>query len=179
MIKNDNHLRFFMLIILICISAVILHEIGHAIIYTMQGFNVDFNLTKANPVSGEITLLGSMGGLLSNLIIAIIFLFLYKQYKKILFFVVVFAHTWFSRLFLYLLKLPRGYYPTDEMIIARHFNLHPLIICSIILILFSLILYKAFKILLDIYSKNNLYKILIYSFSASLLSMFVIIPLEG
>ena len=104
MLKNKKYLLFLLITFLMCLLSVIFHELGHAIIYKIQGFNIDFNLTQANPVSGELTLLGSMGGFLTNLIFALIFLLLFRKYKNILLFSVVFAHTWFARIFIYLLK---------------------------------------------------------------------------
>lgn len=73
-------LRFFLFYFVIALAinliSVPLHELGHAVVYMAQGYEVVFHLTSADPIGGPSTVLGAAGGVIANLIFGALFLLL-------------------------------------------------------------------------------------------------------
>jgi len=181
-LKNGNitilfAIKFIVLSILINLFSVPLHELGHAIIYTLQGYKVDFHLTQADPLSGDLTLLGSSGGIIFNLLIGGIFLILFLKYEKIYLYMVIIANTFFPRILLYILRFGRAL--KDESVIAAFLNVKPIFIVIVVVTSMLLLFVPATKKLFEIYDRKNAKFILLYTLISSVLSLFILITLES
>jgi hypothetical protein len=167
-------LVFALVSLLINFITILLHESGHALVYTAQGYTVEFGLTRADPVGG------TAGGLLMNILMGSIFLLLFLRYKFIYFFAVVVANTFMVRIVLYLLRFLFGQQMAfkDERLMASFLNINPEVVAVFIFLLLLLILIPAIKKLSDLYSRTDTLKIVTFAFGATIITLAFFIPLE-
>ena len=171
-------LKYLFIAIAINLITVLLHEIGHAFIYWLQGYSMDFHLTSVEAINGTETILGAAGGILLNIIIASLFLFLFIRYKSIYLFSVVAANTLFVRIIVYILGLLRGIAPTDETFIGDAMSVNPVIIAILGLIIMTSIFISGVKVLIRANKKDYSKLILVMTFISSIVSLFILISLE-
>jgi len=60
--KTDKfvyYFKYFVVATILNITFVPIHEVGHALIYILEGYKVSFHFTKADPISGIQTLFGA------------------------------------------------------------------------------------------------------------------------
>jgi hypothetical protein len=179
--KTDKfiyYIKYFIVTTIFNIAFVPIHEMGHALIYILEGYKVSFHFTKADPTSGIQTLLGASGGILVNALFACIFLLLFYRYKNITFYAGVISNTLFTRIIMDILKLPKGIIPEDETFIANSLHSSPLLVAAVVMIVLTTIFILATTILIkSLKSKSKL--VLALSFLACIIGLFVVTFLES
>lgn len=155
-----------------------IHEMGHALIYILEGYEVSFHFTKADPVSGIQTLFGASGGLLVNILFACLFLILFYKHKNIIYFAGVISNTLFTRIILDIIKLPKGIIPEDETFIANSLNISPFLVAVAVMIVLTIILIVATTTLIrSLKDKSKL--VLVLSFLSCIVGLFVVTFIES
>ena len=109
-------------------AAVILHELGHALFYIMQGIRVHLTLVSAKPLSGMATIPGLLGGFVLNASTALLFLILYLRSPRLVYFLIVLANTFFARILFYLFAFLARSFPYDEIQIAGAWHTEPWVV---------------------------------------------------
>ncbi len=161
---------------LLCVS---LHEVGHAIVYLLQGYKVAFHFTKADPIDGTETVLGASAGLAVNILFALFFLFLLVKYKSIVFYTIIAANTLFSRLIIGILMMLRGGAFEDETFIGTSIGMSPLLLEVLVLVLLAGIFVIATRTLIIQHSKKYSKYIIILTIIACIVSLAVVAPLDA
>jgi hypothetical protein len=171
--------KFILVSVVLNLFSVFFHELGHAVLYTLEGYKISFYITHADPISGARSLLGASGGIIFNIILGLVFMLLYFKYNNIYMFCGIAANTLFSRVLMYLLKLPFGGTLNDESYIADMLGIKPQLVMIVFLICMLLILIPSIKELYETNENEKVKQILIYSVLASILSYLIIIPLDS
>jgi hypothetical protein len=109
-----------------------LHEFGHAVVYSLQGSQVDLHFTKMDPINGALTLLGAAGGILSNAFFALLALFSFIRFGKIVFFLFAAGNTLFCRVLVGSLFLLSGKTMADEAFIAACLGMSPVLAQAVV-----------------------------------------------
>lgn len=112
-------------------AAVVAHELGHALVYIVQGIRIHLTLVSAGPLNGPETIPGLLGGFIGNASVAFFFLLLYLHSRKLIYFLVVLANTFFVRILFYLFAFLTQSFPNDEIRFARAWHTEPRIISLI------------------------------------------------
>jgi hypothetical protein len=122
----------FFLSIFFNFLSVLLHEFGHAIVYLIQGYQVEYHFTKMDPVNGIQTLVGASGGILSNAIFSIVALVLFLRFGTMVFYLLVAANTLFCRVLVGVLFILSGKTLADEAYIGTCLSMSPALVQTIV-----------------------------------------------
>ena len=173
------YLVYFITSIFINLLCVPLHESGHAVIYLFQGYEVSFHFTKADPANGIKTFLGVSGGLAFNIILALLFLYLFIKYKNILFYMLIVGNTLFIRIIGIIVTFIIGKPLKDESLIGNYININPFVIETFILIVFAVIFIIATKELLNQNTKKHSKYIILLTIISCIISLAILAPLDA
>jgi len=182
--EKEKSFSFYLLYsigsIFINLLCVPLHEAGHAIIYMFQGYKVAFHFTKADPISGKETVLGSTGGVTVNILLALLFLFLFIKYKNILFYMFIAGNTLCSRVIGSIVAIFfMGRALEDETFFGKSVHINPVLIQAVILVITASIFVIATRMLMIQNTKRYSKYIIISTLIACIISLAVIAPLDA
>ncbi len=173
------YMTYSLMAIVFNVLFVIIHELGHALMSTIQGHEVILTLTSAKTVSGEVTLLAASGGLLFNILFAFFFITMFKKDHKLHWFLLIAANTFFVRILPSCLSLLKGIVYRDETNIADLLNINPMVIGIMVFVIMVSLFVTACKELSKFYEKKMCKRVLVITFTASIASFVILGVLEA
>ncbi|MGB4658519.1 MAG: hypothetical protein WBI07_05025 [Mobilitalea sp.] len=176
-LKGINY-KFFIVSLFIDLLIVPFHELVHAIVYKMQGYEVIFHFTSAEPINGVNTIFGATVGLGANILFASIFALLFIECKNLYIYAMVVANTLMARIVAYIFALFGLRSLNDEIYIAKTFGVSPTMVYSIGLFVMCLIIGMSTRRLFIEYGKKYSLHIVALSAAACTVAFLIIKYIE-
>lgn len=163
--------------VILSVLSVPIHELGHALVYKLSGYDVSFHFTNAAPINGRETLPSAAAGIAVNLILAVVFLVFYYKSDNIFDFAVS-ASNINLRIVFYLVSVFRRGMPYDEAFISKVLGIDAKVTIIAIFVIMLLILFALLKRLYERLGKNQADKVSCALAVSTAMAFFIIAFLE-